>query len=208
LSRIPLFPEAGLSPEQRVVYDKVATGPRGTVVGPIRAALHSPKLADRWQSLGEFLRYQSSLPARLSELAILVCGRYWNSDVEWYVHADVALRSGLSESVIDAMRRAREPHFEAADEATVYEYARQLLENGRVADAAYQAVRQMFGEVGVVELTALVGYYTMVAMTLNAHHVPTPEPSPAMIRTLDAAATAKDGGPTRLPAAQAAPQTA
>lgn len=208
MSRIPLFPEAGLSPEQQVVYDKVASGPRGAVVGPIRAALYSPELADRWQSLGEFLRYQSSLPARLSELSILVCGRYWNSEVEWYVHADIALRSGLAEPVIEAMRQARAPHFEAADEAAVYEYSRQLLQNGRVAEAAYQIARDLFGEIGVVELTALVGYYTMVAMTLNAHHVPNPETSPAMIRTLDAAATARDGGPTRLPAAEAVQQTA
>lgn len=204
LSRIPLFPEAGLNPEQRVVYDKVASGPRGAVVGPMRAALHSPELADRWQWMGEFLRYQSTLPARLSELAILVCGRYWNSAVEWYVHAEAGLRAGLSQAVVDAIRQSHPPHFVQADEAVVYEYTRQLLLNGRVGDTAYQDARETLGDVGIVELTALVGYYTMVAMTLNAHEVPTPDANPPVLRTLAAAATAPNNAPTQLPAAVAA----
>jgi 4-carboxymuconolactone decarboxylase len=206
LSRIPLFPEAGLNPEQRIVYDKVASGPRGAVVGPMRAALHSPELADRWQWMGEFLRYQSTLPPRLSELTILVCGRYWNSAVEWYVHADAGLRAGLSEAVVDAIRQSLPPPFAFADEALVYEYTRQLLLNGRVGDAAYGAARETLGDVGIVELTALVGYYTMVAMTLNAHQVPTPDASPPVLRTLAASATAPNDAPTRLPSTTAALQ--
>lgn len=206
LSRIPLFPESGLSPEQQTVYDKIASGPRGVVVGPMRAALHSPELADRWQALGEFLRYGSSLAPRLSELAILVCGRYWNSTVEWYVHADVSRRVGISESVIHAIRSAQAPTFQHEDEAAVYEYARQMVEFGRVDDTIYQTIRELMGAVGVVELTALVGYYTMVAMTLNAHDVPPPDPDPEALRVLDEKASAVDNRPTALPRSTSAPQ--
>lgn len=206
LSRIPLFPESGLSPEQQTVYDKIASGPRGGVVGPMRAALHSPELADRWQALGEFLRYGSSLAPRLSELTILVCGRYWNSAVEWYVHAEVGRRVGISEAVIHAIRSAQPPAFQREDEAAVYEYARQMVEFGRVDDTIYQTIRAQMGAVGVVELTALIGYYTMVAMTLNAHDVPPPDANPETLRVLDGEASAADNRPTALPPSTSTPQ--
>lgn len=196
-----------MNPQQQIVYDKVASGPRGAVVGPMRAALHSPELADRWQSLGEFLRYNSSLSARLSELAILVCGRYWNSDVEWYIHSEAGRRAGLSDPIIDAIRQSRAPAFAANDEAVVYEFTRQLIQDGRVGDDAYEAGRDALGDVGVVELTALAGYYTMVAMTLNAHHVPAPDPNPPALRVLDAKASAAGNSPTRMPAADGALQS-
>ena len=196
--RIPLSPESGLNDQQRTIYDKIASVPRGVVVGPLRAVLHSPELADRWQALGEFLRYGSSLPPRLSELTILVCGRYWNSAVEWYVHAEVGLKAGLPENVIAAIRSARSPAFDRKDEATVYEYSRQMVEFGRVSDDIYQAILAEHGDVGVVELTALIGYYTMVAMTLNAHNVPAPDPNPEPYRRLDDAAAGRDGRTTPL----------
>ena len=82
-----------MSPEQRRVYDTVVSGPRGVVVGPLRAALHSPELADCWQQLGAFLRYRTCLPPRLNELAILVTARRWNSELEWVVHAEAALKA-------------------------------------------------------------------------------------------------------------------
>lgn len=203
MDRIPLFPDAGFTPEQRAVYDKMVAGPRGMVVGPMRAALHSPELADRWQAIGEFLRYRSSLEHRLSELAIVVCGRYWNSEVEWYVHADLAEKAGVPRPALEAIRSARPPRFEREDEVVVYDYSRQLLETGQVEDAVYAAAVHILGVVGVVELSALVGYYSMVAMTLNVHAIPAPEPDPAPFRRLDANVQA-DRKPTPLPAASAA----
>lgn len=174
-ARIPLPDPETMSPEQRAVYDTVVRGPRGAVIGPLRAALHSPELADRWQKLGEFLRYRTSLPPRLGELAILVTGRRWNAELEWVVHAAAAAKAGLSPRVIDAIRDGIAPDFSDPDEAEVYAFARELQLSGRVSDPVYDAVRTRWKERGVVELTALVGYYTMVAMTLNAHRIPLPD---------------------------------
>jgi 4-carboxymuconolactone decarboxylase len=174
LNRIPLVSEESLSPEQRTVYNKVVSGPRGELVGPLRAALHAPELADRWQQFGEQLRYHTSLPHKLTELAIIMTGRHWNSRVEWAIHGDIARRAGLSEALIEAVRTCAPPTFDEADEAIVYEYARETLQCGDVSESAYQAAYRRFGAVGVVELTALIGYYSLVAMTLNSHDIPIP----------------------------------
>lgn len=163
-----------MSPEQRRVYDTVVSGPRGVVVGPLRAALHSPELADRWQQLGAFLRYRTCLPPRLNELAILVTARRWNSELEWVVHADAALKAGLDPAVVEAILASRAPQFADPEDAEIYAYAREMQLTGQVSDATYAAVLERWLERGVVELTALIGYYTMVSMTLNAHRIPLP----------------------------------
>lgn len=196
MARIPLVSPENLSKSQQQVYDKIVSGPRGALVGPLRAALHSPELADRWQALGEFLRYRTSLPGRLSELAIIAVGRYWNSDVEWFIHAKAALSAGLSEEIIESIRCANQPVFADDDEATVYEFARQLLKTGNLHDEAYRAAHAILGTIGVVELTALVGYYSMVCMTLNAHHVPIPAGESSPVRFL--APTPNTNAPTDL----------
>ena len=109
MQRIPLFPLTDpMSTEQERVYRKIITGPRGVIVGPLRALLHSPELADRFQHLGALLRFETSLPNRLKELAILVTARRWNSQVEWYVHSQTALKLGLKDTVIAAIREGRE----------------------------------------------------------------------------------------------------
>src|SRR5919204_6858817 len=85
--RISLPNPDTMTPEQRRVYDAIVKGPRGTLVGPLRAALHRPELAEKWQQLGELLRYRTSLPPQISEIAILVTARRWRSQVEWHMHA-------------------------------------------------------------------------------------------------------------------------
>lgn len=177
--RIPFPDPAAMSQEQRKVYDAVVAGPRGAVIGPLRAALHSPELAERWQQLGAFLRYSTCLPPRLNELAILVTARRWNAEIEWVVHAAAALKAGLDPAVADDIRAGRRPQFSNPEDAEVYDFARELQQTGQVADATYEAVRDRWKERGVVELTALIGYYTMVAMTLNAHRIPLPDGMPA-----------------------------
>ncbi|MEQ8395842.1 carboxymuconolactone decarboxylase family protein [Thalassobaculum sp.] len=164
-----------MSPEQRQVHDSVVSGPRGVVIGPLRAALHSPELADRWQQLGAFLRFRTCLPPRLNELAILVTGRRWNSELEWVVHADAALKAGLDPAIIEAIRQSEPPRFSDDQEAEIYAYAREMQLTGQVSDPTYNAVLKRWQERGVVELTALIGYYTMVSMTLNAHRIPLPD---------------------------------
>lgn len=188
-----------MSPAQREVYDAIVSGPRGTLVGPLRAALHNPVLADRWQRFGQVLRFETCIPTKLNELAILVTARRWNSNLEWTIHARDALQAGLDPAVVEAIRVGEAPDF-GADHAArdIYDYAQQILQSGDVQDATYDAVRARWGEVGVVELTAVVGYYSMVAMTLTVHRVPTP-----------AAFSSRLAGDTRglavLPAAQPAP---
>jgi 4-carboxymuconolactone decarboxylase len=115
------------------------------------------------------------LPKRLSELAILVTGRRWTSQVEWWVHARAAAEAGLPPVAIEAMRQGQAPVFETKQEALVYRFARALQQSGDVPREIYDDAVAQFGVAGVVELTALIGYYTMVSMTLNAHEIPLPE---------------------------------
>lgn len=161
---------------QRAVYEQIVSGPRRTLVGPLRAALHNPVLADRWQRLGQVLRFETSLPNRLNELAILVTARRWNSRLEWAIHAGDADRAGLDSAIIEAIRSCSAPIFGPDIEGReIYDYARQLVQSGDVDSPCYSAVVARWGEVGAVEITAVIGYYSMVAMTLNVHRVPLPD---------------------------------
>lgn len=174
-ARIPLPLVEEMTPAQRRICDKVVSGPRGRMIGPLRAAIHSPDLASAWSDLGEFLRYKTCLPPRLNELAIVTAGRRWTAQIEWWVHARTAIEVGVPRAVIDAIRELEPPTFEEAADFEVYEFARELQSTGRVGDATYAAVMRRWGARGVVELTAVLGYYTMVAMTLNAHCIPVPD---------------------------------
>lgn len=174
MSRIPLFPTAEMTPEQRRVYETIVAGPRGMVRGPLRAALHRPELADKWQQLGELLRYRTSLSPRLSELAILITARHWDSQFEWHAHEPIALAAGLPRAIIDALRRGEQPICESAEDAAVYDYVSELLATHHVSDAVYARALAFLQALGLVELTALTGYYSMVALTLNAHEIPLP----------------------------------
>jgi 4-carboxymuconolactone decarboxylase len=164
-----------MSPEQCAVHDRIVSGPRGRIQGPLRAALHNPELADKWQALGALLRYGTSLPPRLSEIAILVTGRACNSPFEWYAHRAEAEKAGIEQPVIEAILAGSEPPGLSADDAAVYRYAIELNRHKSVSDATYGVALARFGARTVVELTALIGYYTMVAMTLNCHEIPLPE---------------------------------
>jgi 4-carboxymuconolactone decarboxylase len=175
LPRIPLFSTESMTPEQERVYRDIVDGPRGALVGPLRASLHNPALADRWQKFGEILRYDTSLPARLTELAILVTARRWNAQVEWHIHAPIALDAGVAPAAVEALRVGGTPTFTDPAEADVYEFARALQLHGNVPDEVYRRIQNRFGAVGVVELSSVVGYYTLVAMTLNVHEIPVPD---------------------------------
>ncbi|MBK3666493.1 carboxymuconolactone decarboxylase family protein [Bradyrhizobium diazoefficiens] len=174
-ARVPLLSVDEMSPEQRRIHDRVVSGPRGEMIGPLRAAIHSPELAALWSEFGEFLRYRTCLPPRLNELAILVTARRWTSQVEWWVHARASAAAGLPQTVIDAIRAKRAPVFSEEADLEVYEFARTLQQTGGVAEESYDAIARRWKTRGVVELTAVIGYYTMVSITLNAHRLPLPE---------------------------------
>jgi 4-carboxymuconolactone decarboxylase len=174
-ARIVLADQGEMTPDQQAVYDAVINGPRGTVVGPLRAALLNPILADHWQKLGETLRYKTCLPKEISELAIIATARRWSSDLEWIIHQKAALAAGLSLEITEAIMQGKRPNFTDADEENTYLFTRQLLHSGKVDDDTYERVRNRWTDVGVMELTAVIGYYSMVAMTLNAHKIPLPD---------------------------------
>ena len=165
---------AELNEEQARIFDAILET-RGSIAGPFGIWLHSPELADRAQSLGEFVRYRTSLAPRLSELAILVTARFWDCQVEWSLHEPFALESGLSEEIIDAVRHGREPDFGLDDERAVFQFVSELLNHRFVSDGVFNAAQEALGTTGVVELTGIVGYYGLVAQTLNAFQVPVPE---------------------------------
>ncbi len=176
MARIKLLSSReGLSAEQLAVFDAVVSGPRGKVQGPLMAALHKPDLADKWQHFGAALRYGTSLPPRLSELAILVTARAWACQLEWHLHEGYALAAGLEQDIVDCVKRGVRPLCDDASALDVYDYVHELQRDKRVSESVYQRALARLGTIGVVELTALSGYYTMVAMTLNAHEFPLPE---------------------------------
>ena len=183
MSRIPLPTPDTMTDDQKRVYEKIVSGPRGRLVGPLRAALHSPELAERWQALGALLRFGTSLAPRVSELAIVVTARRWNSQIEWHIHAQAARAAGISDAVLDAIQARETPVFDNADDAVVYEFARQIQETGQVEPDLYAQAVARWAAVGVVELTAVIGYYTMVSMTLNAHEIPMPDDAPPPLDT-------------------------
>ena len=201
MTRISFPTPETMNADQLRVYQDIIQGPRARLVGPLRAALHNPELADRWQKMGALLRFGTSISPRASELAILVAARRWNSQLEWHIHAAAAQDAGLPQSIIDALLVAAPPLFDDIKDGAVYEYARQLLQRGVVKEAAYQEVLALLGEAGTVELTAIIGYYSMVAMTLNAHHIPLPDVDTPL--PLHPVAGNDEGVLTELPQAQA-----
>ena len=174
MSRLPPIDPAKLTPDQRRVYDAIASGPRGSVRGPFLALMHQPELADRIQQLGEFLRFKTSFPPRLSEFAILITARHYTCQYEWQAHEPHAQKGGLAQSVIDAIKQRRRPDGMQPDETAVFDFTTELLRNGKVTDPGYERVVKAFGTRGAVELGGLIGYYIMIAMTLLAHEVALP----------------------------------
>ena len=174
MARLHLPSVDEMTPIQRSVHDEVVSGVRGQLIGPLRAVIHSPDLARRWSRLGEFLRFSTCLPKKLNELAIIVTGRRWNSQLEFLIHAEAALAAGLDPACIEAIRLGKAPTFIDEAEAEVYEFARLLQQTGTVEGPVHAAVTKRWGAKGVVELTGVIGYYTMVSMTLNAHEIPIP----------------------------------
>jgi 4-carboxymuconolactone decarboxylase len=164
-----------MSAAQRQAADAAASGKRGHVPAPLRAWLHSPELGARAQHLGEFVRYDTILGPKLSELAILVTARFWTSHYEWFAHKREALKAGLDPAVIEAIAQRRDPALADVKMRAVYDYVLALHETHLVPDPIHAAAIRELGEQGVVELVGVAGYYTFVAMTLNAFEFGLPE---------------------------------
>lgn len=172
MSRHPKLVENALSAEQKVIYDRISSGPRGAVVGPLRVWLQSPGLANQAQSLGQYVRYDSVLSQALSELAILVTARYWSSGFEWSHHVPIALDAGVPSEAVEAISRAKRYAFEDAEMQAVFDFAVELHLLKNVSDAAFDKAFTLLGQQACVDLVGICGYYTLISMTINVFDVP------------------------------------
>ncbi len=184
--RFKPIPPENLTPEQRVLADAIRSGPRGAVKnsaaakpgplgGPFNVFLRSPDIGNIIQSLGAAIRFRSSLPPKLNELAIIVTARQWTSQYEWLAHHRLALEAGLDPAIAEAIAQGRRPGKMWEDEAIVHDFSRELHETQGVSDATYKRALDRFGEHGVMDLIAVNGYYVLVSMTLNVDRTPLPE---------------------------------
>lgn len=176
MSRIAEFPEV-LDERQKELAERIAGGPRGHIRGPLALWLYSPDLCERAQHLGEFLRYDTSFDKRLSELIILSCAAHYRCEYEWAVHAPIAEKAGLKPEIIAALKTGEKPEITASDEQAVYDVVAELLATNRVSQAAFDALTDKFGERGIVELTAIMGYYALGAFLLNSTAMTPPDGS-------------------------------
>jgi 4-carboxymuconolactone decarboxylase len=172
--RFPKLTPEQMTPAQREVAAEITAGPRGEVRGPFIALLHNPELAGKLQKLGEHLRWKGKLPPKLKELAVLVTARRWTCQHEWVMHSKLALEAGLATGVVQAIRDGKEPQSLSEEEKAVYTFCREVHATGRAGDAIFAAIEKRFGLDGALELIALNGYYTLMAMVLNNAGLPLP----------------------------------
>lgn len=172
-ARFPKLSADEYTAAQREVAAEITAGPRGEVRGPFIALIHNPELASKIQKLGEHLRWKGKLPPKLKELAVLVTARRWTCQHEWVMHSKLALEGGLARETVDAIAAGREPKL-SDEENAVYTFCRELHATGRAGDAAFAAIEKRYGLDGALELIALNGYYSMMAMVLNTAGLPLP----------------------------------
>lgn len=170
---------ATYDPRQKEIHDAIAGGPRGGVRGPLAVWLHRPELAARAQELGRYCRYDTILGEKLSELAILVTGRVFGSEYEWQVHKGFALKAGLDPAVIEAIRLNQRPSFDDPRQEVVHDVARAAHETHHVDDALYARAVTVLGADALVDLVGLLGYYTLISLTINVFRIPPPGDEPA-----------------------------
>jgi len=182
MARIPTIQKREeLAPEQRGIFDRIRES-RGEVRGPFPVLLQSPEMAGRTAELGAYVRFQSRLPVKEKELVILTVAREMDCRFEWAAHVVLARGAGVREEAIRAIRERLAPQGLTPDEAQVVLYVQQLLRAHRVEEATFRALEERFGVQLLVELTGAVGYYAMLACTLNAFEV-APEPGADLLPT-------------------------
>ncbi len=166
--RLPtIAPEQYTAEQKKAAEDFVAA--RGVPIsGPFEPLMHSPQVMGLARSMGDYLRFRSALGNTLSELVILVTARAWTQDYEWFVHYPIALKAGIKKDIADAIADGRQPVGMSDDEDIVYAFSTELHRNKRVSDATFARAEKRFGKKGVIDLTGINGYYTLLAMQLNA----------------------------------------
>lgn len=170
--RMPPLAADKMNEAQRKAAAELTAGPRKGVKGPFVPLMRSPQLMDRLQKLGEYLRFQSSLEPRISELIMLIVSRAWTQQFEWFVHVPLGRKAGLKNEVIEALAEGRRPSGMPADEQTVYDFCDELARTKGVCDTTYRRGVEAFGENGVVDIIGVAGYFTTVSMVMNVAHTP------------------------------------
>ena len=170
-NRMPPIPDEEMTEAQKEAVAEFRAA-RGEPGGPWAVILRSPELLNRLRGVSDYLRFNSSLPPRLSELVILITAREWTQNYEWAAHHRLALEGGLSPDIAAAVADGLRPEGMAADEAALYDFCTALHRDSRVSDATYARAVDEFGEQGVVEMVGLSGYYTLIAMVLNTARTP------------------------------------
>jgi 4-carboxymuconolactone decarboxylase len=166
--RFPQLALEQLDERQRALGEEILKVSSVGLSGPYNPMLRSPVMGERLFQLMDYLRFKTSLPKRLNELAILIQARLWTSQVEWYAHHPIALRAGLSESLAAELKEGKRPSAMAPDEAVVYDFCMELSTAHAVSDATFERARSLLGEQQLVDLIAVSGTYVTVAMLLNA----------------------------------------
>jgi len=173
--RFPVIPDDKQTPEQRAMVQAITSGPRGAGLrGPFNALMRSPDVGNRIQHVGAYVRFSSCIGPKLTELGICMVGRKWTAQYEWYAHRRLAEQAGLAPAILDAIAEGKRPTGMDADETIVYNFAKELLDTTVVGDANYNAMKDRFGEQGVIDLICACGYYTIVSMVLNVAEVELP----------------------------------
>lgn len=194
-----LTPEA-MSPEQLAVYRTVCAGPRGRLGPPTNVLLRAPELANRCQAIGEYVRYRSTLPAHISEFAIILAGRYWTCHYEWQAHCHLAIKGGLEPAVAQQVAEGRWPEAMPPEVEAAYRFCTELHRDKSVSDESHALAVQHFGEAGVMDLIGASGYYTLICMCLNVKRKGLPAGTAQQLQPVDVERALRPRGAEARPA--------
>ena len=171
--RMPPIPEDRMTAEQKAAVEEFKrVRQRPNVTGPFVPLLRSPEMLSRARNVGDYARYNSVLPPRLSEFVILMTARHWTQNYEWAAHAAIAEREGLDPAIIAAIADGRRPASMADDEAVLYDFCTELFHTLGVSDPTYARMVAAFEEIGVIDTIGIMGYYSMLAMVMNTARTP------------------------------------
>ncbi len=178
MARVPALKPEEMTDEQKRVDQEIGSTRSGRAGGPFAIWLRDPALADQANQFGNYLRNATSLAKSLQEIAILLTARHWTAQYEWWVHARRALEAGVHEDVVEAIRDRRRPGFDDAVEEMVYVVCSELYDTHALSDDTHDRASELLGQQALIELVAIIGFYSMIALTLNAFEAPVPEGGP------------------------------
>jgi 4-carboxymuconolactone decarboxylase len=179
--RLPIPSEHELTPEQGRLLASIRSGPRGSstgIRGPFAVFLHAPAFGELAQRLGGHCRFNTAVPPRLSEFAVLLTAKFWRAQYEWYAHVPQAERAGVKKDTITDIYRGRAPKSAPKDERAIYDFVQELYKTRRVSDRNFARVHAVLGDAATVELVGILGYYVLISMILDVFRMPLPEGEP------------------------------